>query len=147
MSTELLFALACSLVGIAYGVITIKTILAKPAGDDEMQRIQGAIQEGASAYLKRQYSAISVVGVIIFLVIFFALNAVTAIGFAIGAIFSGLAGFIGMHVSVSSNARTAEAAKLGIHPSLQIAFKGGAITGHVSCLLFVYWALLVITQH
>ena len=129
MSTEILFALVCSLAGIAYGVITIKSILSKPAGNDEMQRIQGAIQEGASAYLKRQYTAIGVVGVIIFLIILFALDAATAIGFAIGAIFSGLAGFIGMHVSVRSNSRTAEAAKLGINPALQIAFKGGAITG------------------
>lgn len=129
MSTEIIFALACSLIGIAYGAVTIKSILSKPAGDDEMQRIQGAIQEGASAYLKRQYTAISVVGVIIFLVIFFALGTATAMGFAIGAVFSGLAGFIGMHVSVRSNARTAEAAKSGINPALQIAFKGGAITG------------------
>ena len=129
MSTEIIFALACSLIGIAYGAITIKSILSKPAGNDEMQRIQGAIQEGASAYLKRQYTAIAVVGVIIFVVILFALGTATAIGFAIGAIFSGLAGFIGMHVSVRSNARTAEAAKLGINPALQIAFKGGAITG------------------
>jgi K(+)-stimulated pyrophosphate-energized sodium pump len=129
MSTELLFALVCALGGIGYGVMSIMSIINKPAGDDEMQRIQGAIQEGASAYLKRQYTAIAIVGVIIYFVIMFALDVRTAMGFAIGAVFSGLAGFIGMHVSVRSNARTAEAAKSGINPALQIAFKGGAITG------------------
>ena len=129
MSVELMFALLCALGGIGYGVISIISILKKPAGSDEMQRIQGAIQEGASAYLKRQYTAIAIVGVIIYFIIMFALDVRTAMGFGIGAILSGLAGFIGMNVSVRSNARTAEAAKLGINPALQIAFKGGAITG------------------
>ncbi len=129
MSTEIIFALVCALAGIGYGVITIFNILGKPAGDAEMQRIQAAIQEGASAYLKRQYTAIGIVGVVIYFVIMFALDTLTAMGFAIGAVLSGLAGFIGMHVSVRSNARTAEAAKSGINPALQIAFKGGAVTG------------------
>ncbi len=138
MSTELIIALACSLLGIGYGVFTIFNVLSKPMGNEEMVRIQGAIQEGAQAYLKRQYTAIGVVGVIVFIVIMFALNATTAIGFAIGAIFSGLAGFIGMNVSVRSNSRTAEAARDGIAPALDIAFKGGAITG----MLVVGLALL-----
>ena len=138
MSTELLIALACSLLGIGYGVFTIFNVLAKPMGNEEMVRIQGAIQEGAQAYLKRQYTAIGIVGIIVFLVILFALNATTAVGFAIGAIFSGLAGFIGMNVSVRSNSRTAEAARDGIAPALDIAFKGGAITG----MLVVGLALL-----
>jgi K(+)-stimulated pyrophosphate-energized sodium pump len=138
MSTELLIALACSLLGIGYGVFTIYSILSKPMGNEEMVRIQGAIQEGAQAYLKRQYTAISVVGVTVFIVIMFALNATTAIGFAIGAVFSGLAGFIGMNVSVRANSRTAEAARDGIAPALDIAFKGGAITG----MLVVGLALL-----
>jgi len=138
MSTELLIALACSLLGIGYGVFTIFHVLAKPMGNEEMVRIQGAIQEGAQAYLKRQYTAIGMVGAIVFIVILFALNATTAIGFAIGAIFSGLAGFIGMNVSVRSNSRTAEAARDGIAPALDIAFKGGAITG----MLVVGLALL-----
>ena len=138
MSTELLIALACSLLGVGYGVFTIFNVLSKPMGNEEMVRIQSAIQEGAQAYLKRQYTAIGVVGVIVFIVIMFALNATTAIGFAIGAIFSGLAGFIGMNVSVRSNSRTAEAARIGIAPALDIAFKGGAITG----MLVVGLALL-----
>ena len=138
MSTELLIALACSLLGIGYGVITIFNVLSKPMGNEEMVRIQGAIQEGAQAYLKRQYAAIGMVGIAVFFVIMFALNATTAVGFAIGAIFSGLAGFIGMNVSVRSNSRTAEAARDGIAPALDIAFKGGAITG----MLVVGLALL-----
>ena len=138
MSTELLIALACSLLGIGYGIFTIFHVLSKPMGNEEMVRIQGAIQEGAQAYLKRQYTAIGMVGIVVFIVIMFALNATTAIGFAIGAIFSGLAGFIGMNVSVRSNSRTAEAARDGIAPALDIAFKGGAITG----MLVVGLALL-----
>jgi len=138
MSTELLIALACSLLGIGYGVFTIFNVLSKPMGNEEMVRIQGAIQEGAQAYLKRQYTAIGIVGIVVFFAIMFALNATTAIGFAIGAIFSGLAGFIGMNVSVRSNSRTAEAARDGIAPALDIAFKGGAITG----MLVVGLALL-----
>jgi K(+)-stimulated pyrophosphate-energized sodium pump len=138
MSIELLIALACSLLGIGYGVVTIFNVLSKPMGNEEMVRIQGAIQEGAQAYLKRQYAAIGMVGIVVFFVIMFALNATTAIGFAIGAIFSGLAGFIGMNVSVRANSRTAEAARVGIAPALDIAFKGGAITG----MLVVGLALL-----
>jgi K(+)-stimulated pyrophosphate-energized sodium pump len=138
MSTEILIALACAMLGIGYGVISIFSVLSKPMGNEEMVRIQSAIQEGATAYLKRQYTAIAIVGVIVYFVIMFALNTTTAMGFAIGAIFSGLAGFIGMHISVRSNSRTAEAARSGIAPALDIAFKGGAITG----MLVVGLALL-----
>ncbi|VAW51884.1 Pyrophosphate-energized proton pump [hydrothermal vent metagenome] len=138
MSTELLIALGCSLLGIGYGIFTTFNVLSKPMGNEDMVRIQGAIQEGAQAYLKRQYTAIGIVGIVVFFIIMFALNATTAIGFAIGAIFSGLAGFIGMNVSVRSNSRTAEAARDGIAPALDIAFKGGAITG----MLVVGLALL-----
>ena len=122
-------ALICAFVGIAYGVISIYSILAKPQGNEEMQRIANAIQEGAVAYLARQYRAISVVGVVLFIIVGVALDWYTAAGFALGAIFSGLAGYIGMHVSVRSNSRTAQAAHEGINPALDIAFRGGAITG------------------
>ena len=129
MSTGLLIALGCALVGIAYGIISIFTILSKPMGNDKMVEIANAVQEGAIAYLARQYTTIGMVGVVLFVAMGFALGWYSAIGFAIGAIFSGAAGYIGMHVSVRSNSRTAEAAKDGINPALQVAFKGGAITG------------------
>ena len=138
MSTELLIAIICAFIGIGYGIITIFSVLSKPMGNEEMVKIQTAIQEGASAYLKRQYTAIAIVGVLVYFVIMFALDTTTAMGFAIGAILSGFAGFIGMHVSVRSNSRTAEAAREGIAPALDIAFKGGAITG----MLVVGLALL-----
>jgi K(+)-stimulated pyrophosphate-energized sodium pump len=129
MAIELIFALVCALVGIGYGVVSIFSILNKDPGNEEMVRIQGAIQEGANAYLKRQYTTIAIVGVVIFLIIMFELNTATAIGFAIGAFFSGLAGFIGMNVSVRANSRTAQAANNGMNAAFQIAFRGGAITG------------------
>jgi K(+)-stimulated pyrophosphate-energized sodium pump len=129
MSTGLLIALLCAFVGIAYGVVTIYSILAKPEGNEDMVRISGAIREGAIAYLARQYSAIAIVGVVLFIAIGLFLDWFTAFGFALGALFSGAAGYIGMHVSVRSNSRTAEAAREGINPALQVAFRGGAVTG------------------
>ena len=129
MTSGLLMALVCAFVGIAYGVISIYSILAKSRGNEEMIRIADAIQEGAIAYLKRQYTAIGIVGIILFAAIGIFLDWYTAIGFALGALLSGAAGYIGMHVSVRSNSRTAEAAKDGINAALDVAFKGGAITG------------------
>ena len=114
---------------ILYGIISTQWIIKQPAGNSRMQEIQQAIQEGANAYMNRQYMTISVVGVILFFALGFALGWSTAIGFAIGAILSALAGYIGMFVSVRANARTAQAATLGVNPALNIAFRGGAITG------------------
>jgi len=129
MSSGLMMALICAFVGIAYGVITIYSILAKSEGNEEMQRISGAIKEGAIAYLARQYTTIGIVGVVMFIALGIFLDWYTAFGFALGAVFSGVAGYIGMHVSVRSNSRTAEAARQGINPALDVAFRGGAITG------------------
>jgi len=129
MTTGLIFAVLCAVAGIGYGIIAIFNVLAKSPGNQDMQRIAGAIQEGAIAYLGRQYRAIAIVGVALFVVILLSLDAYTAVGFAIGALLSGATGYIGMHVSVRANVRTAEAARSGVNPALAIAFKGGAITG------------------
>jgi K(+)-stimulated pyrophosphate-energized sodium pump len=129
MSVGLGFALLCAVVAIFYGIFSIKWIVGKPAGSEKMRGIAAAIQEGASAYLNRQYTTIGIVGVILFIIILVVLKWPTAVGFAIGAILSGLTGYIGMNVSVRANVRTAEAAKHSLNAALNVSFKGGAITG------------------
>jgi K(+)-stimulated pyrophosphate-energized sodium pump len=122
-------AIGSGVLAVLYGLFSSQWILKQSAGNERMQEIARAIQEGAGAYMNRQYFTIGVVGVVLCVVLGIALGWATAIGFAIGAIFSGLAGYIGMFVSVRANVRTAEAANNGVNPALDVAFRGGAITG------------------
>ena len=127
--TILYAVIACGLLSIVYAIWATQSVLAADQGTARMQEIAAAIREGAQAYLSRQYSTIAVVGAVVFVITWFLLSAEAAFGFAIGAILSGLAGFIGMHVSVRANVRTAQAASRSLGDGLEIAFKSGAITG------------------
>ncbi|MEQ8194286.1 MAG: sodium/proton-translocating pyrophosphatase, partial [Rhodospirillales bacterium] len=131
--------IACGVLALLYGVYAIRAVVAAPAGNERMQEIAAAIQEGASAYLNRQYRTIAMVGVVIGVLLGWRLGIPVAVGYFIGAILSGLAGYIGMNVSVRANVRTAEAARLhGLTGGLDISFKSGAVTG----MLVVGLALL-----
>src|SRR5947209_10160873 len=129
MSLPLALVLVCGVVALIYGAVLVQSLLARPQGTSEMQAIAAAIQEGAGAYLNRQYTTIAIAGVIIFLIAFGLLGWQVAVGFLVGSILSGSAGYIGMNVSVRANVRTAEAARTGLAEGLSVAFSSGAVTG------------------
>ena len=144
MSNVYILIIVCGVVALLYGAYAIRSVLAAPAGNDRMQEIAAAIQEGANAYLNRQYTAIAIAGVVIGVLLGLKLGMTVAIGYFIGAILSGLAGYIGMNVSVRANVRTAEAARsVGLAGGLDVAFKSGAVTG----MLVVGLALLGISVY
>ena len=141
MSIYLLFAIVCAVISIVYGLLLAKSILKKSAGNEKMQSIASAIAEGAKAYLNRQYKTIGVIAVVLFFVLWWGLGIYSALGFILGAFLSALAGYVGMNVSVRANVRTTEAARGGLKEALDVAFKGGTVTG----LLVVGLALLGVT--
>ena len=146
-------AIACGFIAVLYGLITSQQVLRAPAGDAKMQDIAAAIQEGAKAYLGRQYTAIAVVGVIVGIVLFLTLGMLSTIGFVIGAVLSGVAGYVGMNISVRANVRTAEAARTSLQGGLTLAFRSGAITGMLVAglgllsIAGLFWYLVGVAGH
>jgi K(+)-stimulated pyrophosphate-energized sodium pump len=139
----LYFAIACGALAVLYGIIVSRQVLSADAGSERMQEIAAAIQEGAAAYLNRQYTTIGLVGVVIAVILFFLLGLKVAIGFAIGAVLSGAAGYIGMHISVRANVRTTEAARTSLADGLKVSFQSGSVTG----MLVAGLALLAVSVY
>ena len=129
MSIALAVAIVCGVLAVVYGLFTTRQVLSADAGNERMREIAGAIQEGASAYLNRQYRAIGLVGIVVGAILWLLLGKEVAIGYFIGAVLSGVAGYLGMNVSVRANVRTAQAARNSLSEALSIAFRSGAVTG------------------
>src|SRR4051812_31940425 len=150
--TIVYIAMACGVLAVLYGILTSMQVLKAPAGNEKMQDIAAAIQEGAKAYLGRQYMTIAIVGVIVAIVLFFTLGKLSTICFLIGAILSGAAGYVGMNISVRANVRTAEAARGSLQGGLTLAFRSGAITGMLVAglgllsIAGIFWYLISVSH-